>query len=50
MFADVSGFTATSHRMDPEDVTNVMNRCFAMLESVVTTHRGTVDKSIGDCV
>lgn len=50
MFADVSGFTAMSRRMDPEDVTDVMNRCFAQLEEAVTSRGGWVDKYVGDCV
>ena len=31
MFADISGFTAMSEKMDPEEVTGVMNGCFEML-------------------
>jgi class 3 adenylate cyclase/tetratricopeptide (TPR) repeat protein len=50
MFADISGFTAMSERMDPEDVTLVMNRCWAMLERIVIDHGGVVDKYIGDCI
>jgi class 3 adenylate cyclase/tetratricopeptide (TPR) repeat protein len=50
LFADVSGFTSMSEKMDPEDVTAVMNGCFAMLEQAVHAHGGTVDKYIGDCV
>jgi class 3 adenylate cyclase/tetratricopeptide (TPR) repeat protein len=50
LFADVSGFTAMSEKMDPEDVTVLMNRCFALLEAAVRRYGGTVDKYIGDCV
>ncbi len=50
MFADISGFTSMSESMSPEDVTDVMNGCFAMMESVVQSHGGVVDKFIGDCV
>jgi len=50
LFADLSGFTAMSERMDPEDVTVVINRCFEMLETVVDRHGGHVDKYIGDCI
>jgi len=50
MFADVSGFTAISERLDPEDVTNIVNRCFDSLESIVVVHGGVVLKYIGDCV
>ncbi len=50
LFADVSGFTAMSEKLDPEDVTAVMNRCFVLLEAAVRRYGGTVDKYIGDCV
>ncbi len=50
MFADISGFTAMSEKMDPEEVTRVMNACFGMLEDIIKKHGGTIDKFIGDCV
>ena len=50
MFADISGFTALSEKLDPEEVTNVVNRCFETLETVVLSHGGLISKYIGDCV
>jgi len=50
MFADISGFTAMSEKMDPEQVTCTMNDCFCMMEECINSHGGTVDKFIGDCV
>ena len=50
MFADISGFTAMSEKMDPEQVTCVMNDCFCMMEGCIEQHGGTIDKFIGDCV
>jgi class 3 adenylate cyclase/tetratricopeptide (TPR) repeat protein len=50
VFADVSGFTALARRLDPEELTDAMNRCFHVLEEVVTSHGGHVDKYIGDCI
>ncbi len=50
MFADISGFTAMSEKMDPEQVTCTMNDCFCMMEECINTHGGTVDKFMGDCV
>jgi class 3 adenylate cyclase len=50
MFADLSGFTALSERLDPEAATDLINHCFAVLEHVVETHGGVVDKYIGDCI
>jgi class 3 adenylate cyclase/tetratricopeptide (TPR) repeat protein len=48
--ADISGFTALSETLDPEAVTDLMNRCFATLEVIVTSRGGIVDQYIGDCV
>jgi class 3 adenylate cyclase/predicted ATPase len=50
LFADVSGFTAMSEKMDPEEVFRLMNRCFERLGNVIERHEGTVDKFIGDSV
>jgi class 3 adenylate cyclase/tetratricopeptide (TPR) repeat protein len=50
MFADISGFTAMSEKMDPEEVTEVMKDCFSMMGDCIEEHGGTIDKFIGDCV
>ncbi|MFZ5916409.1 MAG: ABC transporter substrate-binding protein [Chloroflexota bacterium] len=50
MFADVSGFTALSERMDPETVRDLMNACFECLVPVVKKYGGAVDKFIGDAI
>ena len=50
MFADISGFTAMSEKMDPEEVTRVMNRRFTRWKRVIKEHGGHIDKFIGDCV
>jgi class 3 adenylate cyclase/tetratricopeptide (TPR) repeat protein len=50
IFADISGFTEMSEKLDPEEVTAIMGDCFAVLGAVVSDHGGTVDKYIGDCV
>ncbi len=48
VFADVSGFTALSERLDPEKVREVINACFDWLVPVVQKYEGTIDKFIGD--
>jgi class 3 adenylate cyclase/tetratricopeptide (TPR) repeat protein len=50
MFADISGFTAMSEKMDPEQVTCTMNDCFFMMGECIEKHGGTIDKFMGDCV
>ena len=46
MFADISGFTAMSETMYPEEVTSIMNRCFSMMGSVIKENEGVIDKFI----
>lgn len=48
MFADLSGFTALSEKLDPEEVRSLMNACFDELVPVVHRYEGTIDKFIGD--
>lgn len=50
MFADVSGFTALSEKLDPEEVREIINECFNYITSPVYELGGTIDKYIGDCV
>ena len=50
LFADVSGYTAMSERMDPEDVKGLIDRCLRRLGQEVDRYGGTVDKYIGDNV
>ena len=50
LFADISGFTSMSEKMDPEIVTSAMNKCFGMFGTIVERNGGTIDKFIGDCV
>jgi class 3 adenylate cyclase/tetratricopeptide (TPR) repeat protein len=50
LFADISGFTSIAEKMDPEEVTAIVNHCLSMLAGVVGAHGGRVDKYIGDCI
>jgi len=48
LFADISGFTAMSEKMDPEQVRSLMNSCFDKLVPIIEKYGGVVDKFIGD--
>ncbi len=50
LFADISGFTAMSEKLDPETVQEVMDRAFERLTAVITGFGGTIDKYIGDAI
>ncbi len=48
LFADVSGFTALSERLDPEDVHGLMARAFDLILAEVHRYEGTVNQFLGD--
>jgi class 3 adenylate cyclase len=50
LFADISGFTAMSEKMLPEEVTAIMNQCFKMMGECIDFNGGRIDKFIGDCI
>ena len=50
MFADVSGFTSLSEKMDPEELRELINDVFNYITGPVYKLEGTIDKYIGDCV
>ncbi len=50
MFTDVSGFTAMSERLDPEEVHAIMDRAFEVILAVVHGYEGTINQFLGDGV
>lgn len=44
MFVDISGITEMHERMDAEEVTLIMTRCFRMLGSIAEKYGGTIRK------
>ena len=50
IFTDVRGFTSMSERLQPEQVTYVMNRALTVQQACVQKHGGMVDKYIGDAL
>src|SRR5690606_23364798 len=50
LFADVSGFTALSQRLDPEELQDVISPVLEMLAAIVSRFGGFVDKFAGDAV
>lgn len=50
LFADISGFTTLSEKLDPEYVRSLMNACFDQLVLSIVKYAGQVDKFIGDAV
>jgi class 3 adenylate cyclase/tetratricopeptide (TPR) repeat protein len=50
LFADVVGSTGIGERLDPEDVTEIMNGAFGLVNGVIARHDGTVARLMGDAV
>jgi len=50
LFADASGFTALSEKIDPEEVRSLMNNCLRLVIEDVHNYEGTINKFTGDGV
>lgn len=50
LFADLTGFTAASERLESAELMRVLNRYLDVIASVVAERGGYVDKFIGDAV
>jgi class 3 adenylate cyclase/tetratricopeptide (TPR) repeat protein len=48
LFADLSGYTAMSERLDPEDVKGITSRIFGEVAQIVHKYEGFVEKYAGD--
>lgn len=48
LFADLVGFTSLSEHADPEQVKNLVDRCFQDLVADINSYGGRVDKILGD--
>lgn len=50
LFSDLSGYTAMTERLDPEEVREIMARVFGEIAQVVARYEGFIEKFIGDAV
>ena len=50
LFSDLSGYTAMTERLDPEEVKEILSRIFGQIAQVVTKYEGFIEKFIGDAV
>ncbi|WP_125779233.1 adenylate/guanylate cyclase domain-containing protein [Pseudoalteromonas rubra] len=50
LMADIRGFTRLCEQHDPEVITQLLNRYFSRMSSVIFIHQGMIDKFIGDAI
>ena len=49
-FSDIMDFTATTDRLQPEQITLLLNEYFTEMSAVALRHGGTIDKFVGDAM
>jgi len=50
LFSDMSGYTAMSERLDPEEVKEITSRIFGEISKAIGKYEGFVEKFVGDAV
>jgi len=50
MFSDLSGYTAMTERLDPEEVKEIMSLIFAKITRIIKMYDGFIERFIGDAV
>jgi class 3 adenylate cyclase len=49
-FSDIQNFTATTERLQPEQITELLNEYFTEMSAIAHQYGGTIDKFIGDAM
>jgi len=50
MFSDMSGYTAMTERLDPEEVKAIMSDIFGKITKIIKNYDGFIERFIGDAV
>jgi class 3 adenylate cyclase len=50
LFSDLTGYTAMSERLDPEEVKEITTRFFGEITKIIDKYEGFVEKFVGDAV
>jgi len=49
-FSDIKDFTAITERLQPEQITSLLNEYFTEMSNIALRHGGTIDKFVGDAI
>jgi adenylate cyclase len=49
-FSDIKDFTQSSERLQPEELTSVLNEYFTEMSKIALAYGGTIDKFVGDAI
>jgi len=49
-FSDLEGFTETTERLEPEDLTQLLNHYLTEMSKIALQYGGTIDKYVGDAM
>ncbi len=49
-FSDIQNFTSMSERLQPEELTDLLNEYFTEMSTIASAHGATLDKFIGDAI
>ena len=50
LFSDISGYTAISEKIDPEELKEITSRIFSKISEIVSKYEGFIEKYVGDAV
>jgi class 3 adenylate cyclase len=50
LFSDISGYSAMSENLDPEEVKDITTRIFGRISQIVANYDGFIEKFVGDAV
>lgn len=50
LFSNLSGYTALSEKLDPEEVKEIMDKIFGQISQIVSKYEGFIEKFVGDAV
>ena len=49
-FSDIQGFTSQTEKLEPEDMSYLLNSYFEAMNEIIAKYHGTLDKYIGDAI